>query len=325
MPIIQHLLERLGFVKLGRYGLVLTPEGRILSLHPTVLDDGTGGRIVGWQDGDIASIELKAWAPAPPTSVRSLASRVATPAIAAPEIAPSPIDTPAITAGSLRLPGPVAASAAVMAVAVAPEPTVDEDDWEWTIALARSRVASEEAEAAALDGPPPPAPPPPSPKTRPMAVVATRGSSSASSAASPKTAPVGAIDHDDHFRVPTKSGVTIPRVAPADPPPEKPRAAAPVTVIPVPPLPSIQNIARAGRLEPVVRTTPASVPPTSGYPFAKGTGSVDPGTTSRGAAMSDDTEPNLRVGDRTKPGIALPPAARAVQLPSVKRRLAMRR
>jgi hypothetical protein len=41
--------------------------------------------------------------------------------------------------------------------------------------------------------------------------------------------------------------------------------------------------------------------------------------------MSDDTEPNLRVGDRTKPGIAMPAAARAVQLPSVKRRMAMRR
>jgi hypothetical protein len=159
-----------------------------------------------------------------------------------------------------------------------------------------------------------------------MAVVATRDSLPA---ASSKTAPIGAIDHDDGSRGPTKPVVAIPRVAPAAPPPEMPRAAAPVTVIPVPPLPSVQKLARAGRLEPVVRTNsasvPAPVPATAGYQFAKGTGPVDPTTPSRDAPMSDDTEPNLRVGDRTKPGIALPPAARAVQLPSVKRRMAMRR
>jgi hypothetical protein len=38
------------------------------------------------------------------------------------------------------------------------------------------------------------------------------------------------------------------------------------------------------------------------------------------AAMSDDTVPNVSVGDRTTPGIALPPAARTVQLPSITRR-----
>jgi hypothetical protein len=42
------------------------------------------------------------------------------------------------------------------------------------------------------------------------------------------------------------------------------------------------------------------------------------------AAMSDDTEPNVRVGDRTTPGIALPPAARTVALPSIKRRTVTR-
>jgi hypothetical protein len=54
--------------------------------------------------------------------------------------------------------------------------------------------------------------------------------------------------------------------------------------------------------------------------FPKGTGPVSPRTTSRMAAMPDDTDPNVNVGDRTTPGIALPPAARAVSLPSIKRR-----
>src|ERR1043165_9908 len=46
MPAIQHLLRRWGFVKLRRYGLELTPDGRIVS-HRPVLDDGTGGRAGG--------------------------------------------------------------------------------------------------------------------------------------------------------------------------------------------------------------------------------------------------------------------------------------
>jgi hypothetical protein len=36
--------------------------------------------------------------------------------------------------------------------------------------------------------------------------------------------------------------------------------------------------------------------------------------------MHDDTEPNVSVGDQTMPGIALPQAARMVELPSIKRR-----
>ncbi len=58
MPAIEHLLKRMGFVRLSKYGLVLTPEGRIMSLRPAVLDDGMGGRIVGWRDHDlVAAIE----------------------------------------------------------------------------------------------------------------------------------------------------------------------------------------------------------------------------------------------------------------------------
>ncbi|MBC7973836.1 MAG: hypothetical protein H7138_02540, partial [Myxococcales bacterium] len=61
MGAIQHLLQRLGFVKLGRFGLELTPDGRILSTRPAVLTDGAGGRIVGWEDQDLAAAELPRW------------------------------------------------------------------------------------------------------------------------------------------------------------------------------------------------------------------------------------------------------------------------
>ena len=44
---ISRLLARLGFVRIGRFGLVLTPDDRILSTRPAVLDDGLGGKIVG--------------------------------------------------------------------------------------------------------------------------------------------------------------------------------------------------------------------------------------------------------------------------------------
>jgi len=63
---ISSLLQRMGFVKLDDFGLVLTPDGRILSVRPTVLDDGLGGKIVGWQEGDLAAMELAQWEPAVP-------------------------------------------------------------------------------------------------------------------------------------------------------------------------------------------------------------------------------------------------------------------
>ncbi|MFT3692861.1 MAG: hypothetical protein QM831_06955 [Kofleriaceae bacterium] len=59
------LLRRLGYAKLDDYGLVLTAEGRVLSTRPTVLDDGLGGKIVGWREGDLAAMELSHWEPSP--------------------------------------------------------------------------------------------------------------------------------------------------------------------------------------------------------------------------------------------------------------------
>ncbi|HEX7841037.1 MAG TPA: hypothetical protein VF469_26350 [Kofleriaceae bacterium] len=119
----------------------------------------------------------------------------------------------------------------------------------------------------------------------------------------------------------------------------------PSTVIPVPVLPAMATVGRS-RMEPVVRA-PQGAPVASR--FAKGTGPVDPPIARSPALIVEDTIPNLSVGDRTrpgiamppatrrsaeaarssvgdrtKPGIALPPAARAVELPSIKRRTSPR-
>jgi hypothetical protein len=71
----MSLLERLGFVKLARYGLVKTADNRIASLHD--------GRVVGWTDEDGPPQELPArtFAMAPPPLP--------------PQVAPLVVDEPA--------------------------------------------------------------------------------------------------------------------------------------------------------------------------------------------------------------------------------------
>jgi hypothetical protein len=216
-----------------------------------------------------------------------------------------------------------------MAVAVAPEAVVDEDDWEWIIALARARVAAEAAETAAPALPTPATAPeaidsgPPRSVTRPMETVAMK---EPASSGWPTTESIAAIDDS---RIATRPAVAIPLAGPAASPMPggapaafaMPRASAPVTVIPVPALPSIHGAGHAGRFEPVVRTIATQVPPASLNRFPKGTAPISPNTPSPSASpLSDDTEPSLSIGDRTTPGFALPLAARAVALPSTRRR-----
>jgi hypothetical protein len=189
------------------------------------------------------------------------------------------------------------APAAAMPVVVADEAAVDDDDWEWTIALARARAAEA----------PPPERSPSLIRTRPMAAVAVKDP--AASGEWPKTEPIGAIDYDDSSRVATRPAIAIPEALPA-------QRSAPVTVIPVPTLPTVQA-GHTIRLQPVVRT---AVPPASMSRFAKGTAPVDPDVEHAMSALPDDTDPNVSVGDRTTPGIAMPRAARPVSLPSIKRR-----
>lgn len=236
MPAIDRLLRRFGFVKLSRYGLVLTPEGRIMSLRPAVLEDGLGGRIVGWSDGDLAAMELQKWEPARPAPVPAVATRLAIPVVM-PRLA-----------------------------AVAPAPQVDEDEWEWEIALARARVASEEpapvVRRARLDTIPPPAatlavvtippkiePLPEWPKTEPITSITVVAPPPP---AAKKTQPLAAIA----LPLPARPvAVSMPTPAPTRP------GTTPPTIIPIPKLPSIKD--RQAQLQPVVRTR-----------LAKGTGPV---------------------------------------------------
>jgi hypothetical protein len=349
MPAIDRLMKKLGYVKLAGYGLVLTPEGRVMSMRPAVLDDGLGGRIVGWQDGDLAAMELEKWEPARPAPKAAVATRVA--AAPRPPVPTRPV--PVVTAvptmvvreTSLPMsvaqvptmrPVPVAASAIV-----APEPVVEEDDWEWTIAIARARAAADEAELAASAPMPAPVPAPPrfvAAKTLPIAKVAESKPDPIASDAWPKTEPLVDLDYNDYTspmtevvrvaRLANTPRVTLPAkatpqqmpivaapraVTPARPMPvvvpviaarEYPRAKSPVTVIPIPKLPSINN-ARAMHIAPVVRAMPTPITPAQPRRFAKGTGPYLP-----------KTEPNIVVAPRrdddTVPGIVLPPVLPAV-------------
>jgi hypothetical protein len=188
MGAIHRLLERLGFVKLDRYGLLLTPDGRIISSRPAVLDDGLGGRIVGWLDGDLAAMELEKWEPARPAPKQATASRVAVAhaptvpvrppvPLAAKVVAPA-APLPIAPAPVIVAPPPVAPPVVVAAPPpVAPAEEPEEDDWEWTVAMAKARAAAEEAEAAAAAPKfvaPAPAPkaPAPAPAPKPAFVPA---------------------------------------------------------------------------------------------------------------------------------------------------------
>jgi hypothetical protein len=154
MGAIHRLLERLGLVKLDRYGLLLTPDGRIMASRPAILDDGLGGRIVGWLDEDLAAMELEKWERAQPARKPASVARVAPPV--APMTAPArpPVPQAPMVAPAGKLPGiataPVAAPVApamVPAPRPPPEPPEDED-WEWTIAMARARAAADDTEQA---------------------------------------------------------------------------------------------------------------------------------------------------------------------------------
>lgn len=305
MPAIDSMMKRLGFVRLRRYGMVLTPEGRIITLRPAVLDDGTGGRIVGWRDDDLAAMELATWSPQP-AAARAVATPVAS--ASAPRVAislPAGFDFPR--------PSPVVE---VMTIPVAPPPAVasapqvEEDDWEWEIALARARAAAEESEAATR---------PPSRTTRPM--LATKIESDGQSPAPgcsieswPRTEPLGTIDYEDYssatremvrvargteppplpstqatkvIRVPTpvavkpRAPVTISQPAITARPIVTPRAGSPTTIIPVP---KLATVASSQTLTPVVRS--AAPLPSVSRRLANGTGPAATKATSSPSALA---------------------------------------
>jgi hypothetical protein len=310
MSAFQTLMTRLGYVKLGRFGLALTPEGRILSMRPAALDDGLGARIVGWEDGDLAAMELARWEPvrpsqdkvpaghawhAQPAPMPAMTPRVA---VAMPPPVPMRAKSPTMNVPTVvpiapvisSLPGvaPFTPAAAPVVVAQPPEP---EEDWEWTIAIARARAAAEEAEQAAealRDARPAPIIQlvPDTSKTAPMAAVAA-----------PKTTPMAAV------AAPKVSSFRQPMPLPAPPALRVVPAGPSRTVIPVPSLPTLGD----RRLEPVVRTsTSAMAAPVRRFP--KGTLDHDTVTKLEAVAESEDD---------TQTGISLPPVA----LPSIRRRM----
>jgi hypothetical protein len=145
---ISRLLERLGFVRIANYGLVRTPDDRILSTRPAVLDDGLGGKIVGWNDGDLAAMELEHWrpmgliagGPAKPVKVVALPPpppKLSKPAAFATTVAAAP-------AQFVAPPMPVTVAAPLPApVQVAPAAPTEDDEWEWEIAVAKARAAAD--------------------------------------------------------------------------------------------------------------------------------------------------------------------------------------
>lgn len=210
MGAFEDLLKKQGYVKLDRYGLVLTDDDRILSTRPAVLDDGLGGKIVGWADGDLAAAELEVYGaakkpaaaakvaantglqsrpPAPPAPPRVPGVRVTAPMavvaapapVAPPRIAaattPPPVAAPVVEPAPIAPPAPVVrctASAVAKVAQVADEPELTEDEWEWEIAMARARAAAEDVQTAAstiASGFTKPSAPK---KTQPMTAVAPR-------------------------------------------------------------------------------------------------------------------------------------------------------
>ena len=240
MGAIERFLAKWGYAKLDRYGLVLTPDDRILATRPAVLDDGIGGRIVGWRAQDLAASELETWTPGVVKARReiltiSLPAGPPPPAVVFAPEPPRPAPVPA-PAPAPVLAWPVAASPAPAPV-VAPEPPVEEDEWEWEIAMARARAeAADAAESEKADSaqtavvdheswttptPAKPSRPAPQPMRVPFGAQIPRPQSTVSVTPSSTVIPVPKLPTID----PGQLRASLPAARPYTPPPRRlPRA-----------------------------------------------------------------------------------------------------
>lgn len=180
MGAIERFLERWGYARLEQYGLVKTPDGRILSTRPAVLNDGLNGKIVGWLEGDLAAMELERWGEAPRAPAKTVAGKkiisqraasttsppplpgVAPAPVALAPAAPAPRPLPGVAPAPILVaqapaPAPIAIPAprpvpiiSAPAPVVAEAPPVEEDEWEWEIAMARARAAADQVEQAVV-------------------------------------------------------------------------------------------------------------------------------------------------------------------------------
>lgn len=269
MGAIENFLRRFGYAKLDRFGLILTGDGRVLTNRPHILDDGLGGKIVGWADDDLAAMELEHWGAPKPQPAKRVAGKkviqppprpVARPTVPTPVVtAPAPAPLPGVA------PAPVVVAPVVVApVVVAPPPApivaeeepVEDDEWEWTIAMARARAAAEEVEQAAVLIPKA-ATAPRAPASTPRAPAATpRAPASYVSRALAASAPV---KRKTSPGMPAVRAKTEPPVAAAP----LPKLVERKTVIPIPSLslngqsPLRRAPRGTGPIEDTVRTQPA--------------------------------------------------------------------
>jgi hypothetical protein len=312
---LDKLMQRMGFVRLQRYGLLLTPDDRVVSLRPAVLDDGLGARVVGWRDNDLASAELPAWNPAgPPTPApqRRLAPPPPPPRAA---LMISPVATPGPLAPMPMFASPPAAFAPeathYAATPIVKTPRVStspvEEDWEWTLAAARARAADAPVAAAAAPvAAAPAAQAPVAPKTAPLRRVTP--------------APAEPRSPQPHLIEAAGSERTT------DVTPAQPVVAS--TVIPIPTLPRIAQSSSTSlyRPEPVVRApaSPSSLP-VQPRRLARGTRPVDKDVT-----HTEIAAPAPALGTETRTQISAAPAPAPVAsakpggIPSIKQRMAGR-
>lgn len=267
MGAIENFLRRFGYAKLDRFGLVLTGDGRVLTNRPHILDDGLGGKIVGWTDDDLATMELEHWGAPKLQPAKRVAGKkviqppprpparptVPTPVVTAPAPAPLPGVAP-VFAAPLVVAAPVVVAPVVVApppaLIVAEEEPVEDDEWEWTIAMARARAAAEEVQQAATSIP--------KAATAPRAVAPRAAAPYTPASRAP--APIAPAKRKTSPGMPAVRAKTEPPVAAAP----LPKLVERKTVIPIPSL-SLNGqsaLRRAPRgtgpiLEDTVRTQPA--------------------------------------------------------------------
>lgn len=320
MGAIERFLERLGYAKLDRYGLVKTPEGRILSTRPAVLNDGLNGKIVGWTEDDLAAMELEHWGEPPRAPAKTVAGKkiVRARSASSPPPLPGVAPAPAPTAKAAPAVIPAASAAIVPTPAVEEQPPVEEDEWEWEIAMARARAAAEDTQqgaAAAATSFTKPAPRkaetlPAWPKTEEI----DRFRDEWTDASEQRPRVMSPLEKKLAVARTTPSGGT--KVPPRLPEPTPgPLAQVHKTVIPVPALPT----ARPADLRPAFST--AQPPRQAAQP---------PRRVARGSASLEDTvqtlaAPPAPANDATSPYVTLPPEVKPVGYAHTKRVAAKQR
>lgn len=312
MGAMERLLRKLGYVKLDKYGLYLTPDGRVVSTDGKPVEATDPG---GYEVGAAARV-------AKPTGPITFPGRTA---VAAPtESAPVPVSQP-ILQPVQSPPDFVPSLARVEAAAVVTQPpapaepvTDDEDEWEWQMAMARARAAADEVEAAATAAPAPvaarPRTPTPTPAPAPVRTLAPATPPPPREWVRPDATPIRA-------QAETPSA-----------PIARPAAAAPSAPIARTPSAPIARPAAAAPSAPIARTPSAPIarpaPAAPSAPIARSpSGAVrTPITSDRGATASGTTQVRpapTRPNDEVTRRVAYP-AAPAGRTPISQRTTAAR-